>query len=420
MSWNIATNRTDTKEPLHAVAFSKTVEGILNPNGGRTTSDYIAYGGESNEVYIIRTSDWGLDATLSDPNDTITSLSWSPDGRFLLVGSADSNVYEYITKPYGGSWNLNVTITDSNYRIESVEYSDADFIHGSTHNKVTGNSIGELRNYLVGGDTLTQTLDTGSWEIYDISITRRGYGGYKYMWTADTDGIDRYKYDENNDEWSENYSSFYGDEVECIDTMYVLQTVHFNPEGMVLGAYNDDTSDGQQGLLRATWDDYDFDEFDSSYDAGWSGGFVRDAKISWDTRFVAWAHSSTIHVHNARGDEHSEVATLNDAAGPLTIDFSYNDNWLAVVEDEYNLNDSYLYVYNIPRKDLYIKAETGYGTKELNVKQMKNTFDDEDYPLRLQVDEKMCCAETINKGDAGDSGIRVQVDSDTSKAWKEH
>lgn len=421
MSWNMITSKTDTKEPLHAVAFSKIAEYGPNPNAGRATSDYIAYGGESNTVYIRRTSDWNLIKELNDPSDTITSLSWSPDGEFLLVGSADGNAYEYITA-LNGNWGLNATLTDSDGRIESVEYSDADYVWGSTHNKVTGDDRGKLRNYLVGGDTLTQTIDTETYEIYDISITRKGYGGYKYMWVSAYEEIIGYKYDGNNDTWDEHDADFYGNDIECIDTMYVLQEVHTEPTGMVLGAYNDYTSSGggDQGLLRAEWDDYDFDDFDSYYDDEWVGGIVQDAKISWDARFAAWAQAGTIHIHNARGEKHSEIATIDDSTAPLTLDFSYNDNWLATVEDSRDSYDSYLYVYEIPRKDLYIKAETQSGLKELNVEQVKNTFDDEDYHIRLQVDGKVCYADTVNPGDTGDSGVRIQVESDTTKAWKVH
>ena len=394
--------------------YAKVVE-VIDDTTLRLDTDIMDDGDEyeirSSRVYIRRTSDWGMETVLTDPDDEITSLSWSPDSDLLAVGSADTNVYIYSKSTF----TLMATITDSDDEINVVQYTDSD-PNNNTPNLVTGDDSGNLRNYLPE-DYLTQTIETDAWDIYDISTATILDPLGKYMWVADSDGGNCYQYDEGSYTWEEEWThAFGGDGTECIDTKYVLQSELSNMIGMVMSAYNTWEGDGYGGNLRVNWGSGDFEEFDSEWDAGWpTNDSIKDTKLSWDVRFAAFAGYDAVYIHNARSHDHSRATTIDGPSSISVIDFSYNDNWLAIAGYY-----GELCIYEVPRKDLYIKAETASGIEELNVEQLENLWADDDYPVRLQVDEKMCGADTIDPGDAGDSGVRIQVESDTTKSWKVH
>ena len=404
-------------EDYYNCTYAKVVE-VIDDTTLELDADIMDDGDEyeirSHKVYIRRTSDWGLETVLNDPNDTVTSIDWSPDAGLLAVGSADGNVYTY----YYNGFNLNEVYTESDDEINVVEFCDTD-PYNDTPNLVTGDDSGNLRNYRpYYANPLTQTLETGAWDTYDISATTRLEDWTKYIWVADSDEANCYQYDQGSYTWEADWThDFWGGGVECVDTKYVLQSEYVNATGMIMSAYNTWEDDRYGGSLRVDWGDWDFEEFDSEWDAGWPDDSIVDTKLSWDARFAAFAGYDAVYIHNARSNDHSRTATIDgpEFSSISAIDFSYKDNWFAVAG--YN---GELYIYEVPRKDLYIKAETASGTEELNVEQLKNTWDDNDYPVRLQVDEKMCGADTIDPGDAGDSGVRIQVESDTTKSWKVH
>ncbi|KAG5469266.1 hypothetical protein LSCM1_02481 [Leishmania martiniquensis] len=88
------------RKPLHAIA--------VHPQHPHT----FAVSGEGEEVYILEVDETavepGLKATLKGHTDTVSLLTFSPNGQWLASGSLDSSVAVWSTE----TWNRTYTLTD--------------------------------------------------------------------------------------------------------------------------------------------------------------------------------------------------------------------------------------------------------------------------------------------------------------------
>lgn len=126
-----------------------------------SNNNYLAYVSGTN-IFIRNTTDWTLVNTLTNATSSLYSVVFSPNGDYIAYGGNDNNVYIHNTN----DWTLIETIAGN--RINSIAFSpDSDYIaYGTADNSVF---VHNTNNW-----SLEQTLtDSTDW-IYSVDFSPNG------------------------------------------------------------------------------------------------------------------------------------------------------------------------------------------------------------------------------------------------------
>lgn len=298
---------------------------------------------------------WPLEHTYSKADNDVESVTYSPDGEYIVYGSSDDTVYIHSAE----NSELVETLTEEGVGFESVAFSaDGDYL-------AAGNSDGLAHIYTVDDWELQQTLSEAEEGVSSVAFSPEGdyfaYGSLDaevYVHTTEDWEHQHTLTESAFDVWDVEYSP--GGEYIAYSNrhgrgfVYVHNTengelveelsvsgssshnLEFSPDGELL-AYACD--DGYVYIHNT--DDWEVEHQLSEAGEG-IGGRPRGVAFTPDGRHIAYgSHEENVYVHNAESGELLQTLTESEDR-VLSVAISPGGNQIA-----YGSRDEHVYVHEV-------------------------------------------------------------------------